>query len=185
MVAVLILSVTGLMLNLAGITCAGVALRKTWKVGEGKSDQGPMFPRLRDRRRRVSLWVWQRLGRRRDATVSPGGIHASAVVGQATVTATSGPINAGDPLDVQIKVLDHRIGIVERSVADERTERGREVRHLRRDTRRHFERLESEDAELREFARRLTLGTVRLQMIGVLLLGAGTVVGLIPVLCGG
>lgn len=143
-----------------------------------------MFPRLYERRRKVSLWVQRRLGVRRDATVSPATVQASVGFGAPTITATSAPINEGDPLDVQIKALDHRIDLVERAMTDERAERGRPVTQLREDTQHHFESLHSKDAEMRELALGLSLGTVRLQMRGVVLIACGTIVGSIPVLFG-
>jgi hypothetical protein len=180
------LSVIGLLLNLAGLACALLAFQGTWQQGAQESEMGHIWPWWYDTRRATWLWVQQHLGRRRDRTVhlvSAADVAVAADIA-ASVIVTGGPINEGDPLHGQIKAVDHRVELVERALADERTERDRQVNRLSQDTQQHFERLRVGDAEVRKLALGLTLGTVRLQMIGVVLLAVGTIVGSIPVVFG-
>jgi hypothetical protein len=177
------LSVIGILLNLAGIGCAVAALRRTWRQGEQVGHLGRMFPRWYDQSQKLSLWVQRGLRRPRDATVHQVGLESPvAGSGNATISVTGAPINKGDPLDVQIKALYHRIDLVERTMIEDRAERDRQVKLLRQDTQLHFERLQSRDAEVKALALGLTLDTLRLQMRGVVLVASGAIVGSIPVL---
>ncbi|MGZ4523683.1 MAG: hypothetical protein ACXVXP_06990 [Mycobacteriaceae bacterium] len=170
-------SIIGLLLNLAGTVLAGTALVDDWREHSGGR---PLLPWLASAR----TWVVLRILRPKPKTIELGA-HLNATVG---ITAMGGTIrtipSADASTDLQVEYLRREVEALHARI-------GSEVGELRKsvaDVKGSLDEAQREAAaatkSVEELARKIATGTVRKQMLGLLLIGVGSVVSVLPAVFG-
>lgn len=188
-----VLTIFGLLFSLAGIGCGVSAFLRTL----AEHDPKPVWP-----------WASRQVARGRSAVVRitrwirPGKsnvVHAKAGAGAAFARATTRAagyrsgiqIPPDLPIKEQILLLVERIADAEEVIRRESDHLRGELRDVRAKVDAHTKRLARADEELaradediKQLALALSLGTVRRQIVGLILVGIGTVFMAVPALFG-
>ncbi|SCL16370.1 hypothetical protein GA0070624_1000 [Micromonospora rhizosphaerae] len=173
----LTLTLLGLALTLAGTGCACVAL---WRDHTQYGD-GPLWPLL------ARAWQWLRVQsfrlmpwRRRNATLQAQSIGVSVSVGTAWATFVGPEIPEDAPLEKQVMLLVQRVNNIEKAARDDRGRHNQDVKAVHDEINKLGERLDQADRDVERLAKDAVVGTARLQLSGLLLVGMGTVLMAIP-----
>jgi hypothetical protein len=163
-----------LLLNVAGASLAGWALIQDYR----KHARQPLLPWVA-----VKEWFLANVLRQtRSVTVHGGAAHATIrIVGTASGIVTPA---ADAPMDSQITYLRdqvmtlHSMIVVQRrEISTEINEVDQAVREARQDARDAVNNVE-------EMARDVATGTVKIQLLGLLLIGTGSIIAALPVVFG-
>lgn len=174
------LTVIGLAFVTAGIDCGYVAYRRTLADYGG----GRVWP-WAYRMRVQGLAAARRFFRRRPLVIRDVSGAASLVGGAAGVVRVihSGlPIPADASVEEQIRLLIRRVEHVEAEAAEDRTQHSEVIGQLRHECSARESALRMADEALNAKATAIAIGTVRLQIAGLTLVGFGTVVMALPTL---
>lgn len=173
----LILTWLGLGLTVAGTICAGVALRRDHK----QYGEGPLFPWL------AAAWRWLRQQSfrlmpwlRRPVTVNLQPASVSISLGSAWATLVGPEIPEDAPIEKQVALLVQRVNNIEKAARDDRARHNQDVRAVHDEMSKLGERLDQADRDVERLAKDAAVGTVRLQLRGLLLIGFGTFLMAIP-----
>ncbi|MCT2279512.1 hypothetical protein M3G91_18005 [Micromonospora chalcea] len=175
----LALTLLGLTLTLLGSGFACVAL---WRDHRAYGD-GPVFPWL------AGAWQWLRQQSfrllpwlRRPATVSPQTTSVSGSV-ETTWAVFVGPeIPEDAPLEKQVALLVQRVNYIEKAARDDRARHNQDIGAMQDEMIKLGERLDQADRDVERLAKDAAVGTARLQLRGLLLVGVGTILMAIPTL---
>ncbi|SRR6266508_1234502 len=169
-------AIVGLVLTMAGTLLAGLALWLDWRAHAGGE---PLIPVVAKTRRWLVWWAL----RRPAVTHSVG---ASLTAQWRVSTAASGyaapPSNA--PVDVQMRFVRERITALEETIASQRREVDQNIDHVQ--TQAHAAAVESRvaiaavEAKIREVA----TGSVRMELVGLMLVGVGSIISTTPAVFG-
>lgn len=166
-----LLTAAGAALSLVGIVCAVVAYRGTWR----EHADGPLYPRFATWMSRTRRRVRRMFGR---PPVTVTGV-ATAVAGAVTMSArgtVTGPTIPPDAdLNSKVELLIRRVENIEREAADDRNYQASEVVALREAIDKTSSNAAQMAAEIEAKAKSMVLGSIRLQLFGLGLVGAGTV----------
>lgn len=166
-----LLTVAGTVLSLVGIACAVVAYRGTWQ----EHGDGPLYPWIAAWPARIRLRVRRILGRSRDVVLGAGVAVAAVASASGRMTVTGPAIPPDTNLDSKVELLIRRVENIEREVADDRSHQAREVMALREAIDKTSLHAAQMAAEIEARARSMVLDSIRLQLFGLGLVGAGTV----------
>jgi hypothetical protein len=179
------LTLLGLAITLAGIFCGVVAFLATLKA----HDPDPLlrwWPRGVEYVRRVAVKIsgWFGATTPTRYIYVTEGIQANDEFGVAAVLRSGLPVPPDLPLEEQIRLLVERIEDVEEAAKIDREHRAEELHALRVDLTGRADRLQESDNRILHDARDMVLGTIRLQVLGLGLVGVGTALMALPVLLG-
>jgi hypothetical protein len=177
------LTLIGLVFALAGILCGVVAFLATLKA----HDPDPLlrwWPRAVEHVRRAAVKISGWFG------VTPptryihvtDGIHANDEFGVGTVLRSGLPVPSDLPVEQQIRLLVQRIEDAEDAAKIDRERHAEELHALRADLTGRTDRLQESNNRILRDARDMVLGTIRLQILGLGLVGVGTALMTLPVL---
>ncbi|MBB6569463.1 hypothetical protein HPO96_10640 [Kribbella sandramycini] len=160
------------MLTLVGTVLAAAALVGDWRAHRGGEPLIPLSGRL---------WRWfkKRVLLRKPSVhrVSVGRATSWDVAAAATGYSAP-PSNA--PVDVQMRFVRERLIALERRIGSERQEVDQKIARVQEATQAMNARSESSLNELRETVRDLATGSVRLELLGLILVGVGSVIAAVP-----
>lgn len=164
---------SGLIVTLLGIACGIAALARTWT----EHASGPMLPDPKVAGQRACALATRLLPRLRKRPVVTGGGRALASVDA---------IGVGDAVSVRVRpgnnatadeLIEHLLRRVDRleNVTDEdRATASAETAAVRADLAFVSERVHEEALRLEALTKSVAVGTVRLQLVGLILIGVGT-----------
>lgn len=165
-----LLTVAGTVLSLVGIACAVVAYQGTWQ----EHGDGPLYPRIASWRARVRFYVRWILGGPRNVVLGAGVATAAAASVSGRMTVTGPDIPSDADLDRKVELLIRRVENIEREAADDRSHQAREAMALREAIDKTSSNATQMAAEIEAKAKSMVLGSIRLQLFGLGLVGAGT-----------
>ena len=183
LVAALVTTCVGLLLTIAGVSCAGVAFFQTWREHERR----PLFPALavalirgRAAARRLAWWRTPKHTTAQLSAVLPG--LSGSMQGHLTVYGPDIPPDA--PVEEAVRLLLRRVERIEETARDDRQRSTTSVAELRTELASRAgalrETVRETDNDLRELTKKVAVGTVKLQLWGLILVGTGTVLMTIP-----
>jgi len=177
LVAALVTTCVGLLLTIAGVSCAGVAFFQTWH------ERRPLFPALavalsrgRAAARRLAWWRTPKHTTAQLSAVLPG--LSGSMQGHLTVYGPDIPPDA--PVEEAVRLLLRRVERIEETARDDRQRSTTSVAELRTELASTAGALRETDNDLRELTKKVAVGTVNLQLWGLILVGTGTVLMTIP-----
>lgn len=170
--------IVGLLLNITGTLLAGRALQLDWQAhGQGR----PLLPWL------VQSLGWVRvhvLRRRGTIHAVLGSIASVSSVGEVSVWMTPAVPAETDPVDAQIAYLRRAVDALREQVAAHRNETNAMVDRVAQSVAEARKDAQTAVSRVEEMARDIAVGTVKLQMLGLFLIGSGTIIGALPALLG-
>jgi hypothetical protein len=166
-----LLTAAGTVLSLVGIACAVVAYQGTWQ----EHGDGPLYPRIASWLARARFRVRRIFGRSPGVVVGVGAAVAAAASASGRMTVTGPAIPSDADLDRKVELLIRRVENIEREAADDRSHQAREVMALREEIDKTSSNAAQMAAEIDAKAKFMVLGSIRLQLFGLGLVGAGTV----------
>lgn len=169
---------SGLLVTLLGIACGGVALRRTWT----EHGTGSLLPDARAAgQRAVNLAgrVLPRLRRRQVASSDALLVLASELSATGTATVRVSP-REGATADELIAHLFRRVERLENVSDEDRAAANAVSEDLRKELTAVAERVSDESLRLETLTKSVAVGTVRLQLVGLILVGIGTALMSIP-----
>lgn len=166
-----LLTAAGTVLSLVGIACAVAAYQGTWQ----EHGDGPLYPQITSWLARVRFRVHRIFGRSPGVVVGVGASVAAAasVSGRLTVTGPAIPPDAD--LDRKVELLIQRVEAIERQAVDDQGHQVREVVALREAIDKSSSDAAQMASETEAKAKSMILDSIRLQLVGLGLVGTGTV----------
>jgi hypothetical protein len=177
-----LLTWVGLFVTLVGVGCGVIAYRRTWT----EHGSGPLWPVVHRGGTLLRHWMMRLLPfrRRRGVTVQAGAA-LSAEAAMSVRAIKSGLLVPDDaPLDQQIRLLVRRIEHVEYEAAEDRKQHKTDIKAVRADMSNLAMRLRQADRDLEALAKSVAASTVRLQVVGLILVGSGTSLMALPTILG-
>jgi hypothetical protein len=171
--------ITGLLLTMIGTVLAAAALLQDWRDHAGGE---PLVPVLARARQRLARSVRSLLGKTPSAHVV--GAHA-ALQANATMTASgyvAPPSNA--PVDVQMRFVRERLLALEARIAKERGELNQKIDQVQQDGQAAEARSRNAIADVEAKVREVATGSVRMELVGLVLVGIGSIAGALPTVFG-
>lgn len=164
-----ILTVIGTILSLLGTGCAVVAYRSTWQ----EHGDGPLLPRVANWMARMQNRIRRFIGKPRTRTIAVGGAISveAALSARAVVTGPTIPGDAG--LDRRVELLILRVENMERQAAEDRSHQARELAAVRDGIDKVSMEATQAAAAVEEKAKAMVLDSVRIQLLGLVLVGVG------------
>lgn len=169
---------SGLLLTLVGIGCGVCALRRTW-LEHAEDSFLPDAALLRGHVRDLAGRIFPRLRERKIVSGDVGLVSTSeiGVAGALTVAVTP---REGASADELIAHLLRRMERAERVADNDRAAAAAETAHVRADLTSVARRVDEEALRLETLTKSVAVGTVQLQIVGLILIGAGTVLMSVP-----
>jgi len=169
-------AIAGLILTTVGTVLAGWALWQDWRVHAGGE---PLIPVLAKARR----WLVMRVLRRPPGTHVVGKAVSTSWDVHATATGyVAPPSNA--PVDVQMRFVRERIQALEATIAKQRQELDQRIDRVQSDSRKADAESRQAIADLTGTVRELATGSVRMELVGLVLVGVGSIVATAPAVFG-
>lgn len=172
-----ICAIIGLVLTLVGTVLAGWALWQDWRAHSGGK---PLIPALAKAR----VWFVRRVLRRAPQTrtvYGHGSLHAHAGVLSASGYA-SPPSNA--PVDVQMRFVRERLLALDARIAKERHELGQRLDQVEAAAQKADADTREAIADVEAKVREVATGSVRMELVGLVLVGLGSIVATAPAVFG-
>lgn len=177
-------TILGLLFILAGIGCGVRAYRNTL----AEHDPNPLWPwasqqvaRVRGVVVRITRWIRPRQS---NVVYAKAGGAFGGLTAHATGYRAGLQISPDLSLEEQIRLLIGRIADAEEATRRESERHRKELQDIRAEIGAHTERLTRADEDIKQPALALSLGTARLQIAGLILVGVGTVFMAVPALLG-
>lgn len=170
----------GLAVTVLGIACGLFAFGTT--LQEYDPPVVKWWPRFVNAFRRLSIRIGNLLVGPRPQVFRPTGIPSEERVGKPTIRLGDIEVPDDIPLAEQIRLLLRRVEHVENVARTDRQQAQKRDESLRADLAAAVDRLDAADARIEGDARRMSLGSARLQMWGLLLVGIGTIAMTVPAL---
>ena len=165
----------GLLLNVAGVTLAGWALGQDYR----KHADQPMLPKVAAAKR----WFLVKVLRQTRSVTIPGGKATGTVTFTGSGTGFATPA-ADAPVDHQIAYLRDQVLKLHNRISEQRSEITEEINTVRQSVTDAARDAHEAVASVRDMARDIATGTVKIQMLGLLLVGLGSAVAAVPVVLG-
>jgi len=166
-----LLTAAGTALSLVGIACAVVAYRGTWQ----EHADGPLYPQIAAWLANIRLCVRRIFGRSPRVVAVAGAAVAAVASASGRMTVTGPAIPSDADLDRKVELLIRRVENIEREAADDRGHHAREVAALRETIDKTSSNAAQMAVGIEAKAKSMVLGSIRLQLFGLGLIGAGTV----------
>ncbi len=165
----------GLLLALAGVGCGVWAYVDTVR----KHDTLPVWPWADRQVRRVRAWQPFRRNIRAGSGTTGVALAGSAV---AVVSGTGSltVIKADESLDERVARLELRLEQAEKQVMEYRTQGERAEARLLETVTDQGQRLDAADEQLHKLTKSVAVSSARLQLIGLILVGLGTMLMAVP-----
>lgn len=175
-------TVVGLAITVAGIVCAVVAYVQTLH----EHDPGrPFWPWWTRKRRavigfvvRAWRWLWNRPANQ--VVMAGAAFGGTAAMGTVTVVATGPEVPPELRVEEQVRLLVARVEAAERQAEADRNRANEAVQAVRSDVAAQGQRLDEADRRIDAKATSIAIGTARLQILGLVLVGFGTVLMAVP-----
>lgn len=177
-VVALLTTCVGLLLAIAGAICASVALFQTWRQHERR----PLFPMLAAalRRARTAARHLTRWRKPRNQTIQASAVLSASSVMQAHLTVQGPAIPEDAPVDEAVRLLVRRVERIDENAREDRQQHKTSVKELRTELASAAAALRETDDDLRALTKNVAVSTVKLQLWGLILVGTGTVLMMIP-----
>jgi hypothetical protein len=167
-------AIIGLVLNIAGVSLAGWALRQDYR----KHARKPLMPWAAARE-----WFMVKVLRQtRSVTANVGSLKGTiAVVSSATGMVTPG---ADAPMDSQIAYLRDQVMTLHTMIGEQGRKISAEIAKVDRAVGEARQDAQEAITSVEEMARDIATGTVKIQLFGLLLIGMGSIIAALPVVFG-
>lgn len=163
-------------MTIAGTVLAAAALLGDWRDhGAGQ----PLIPAIA----RLRTW-FKRHVLRRKTEVHAVSAHAGTSWGVATSAEGYAAPPANAPVDVQMRFVRERLLVLEHRIAKEREAVDQKIARVQADGQAAASRSQAAIDELESKVREVATGSVRLELLGLVLVGAGSIVSTLPAVCG-
>jgi hypothetical protein len=165
-------AITGLTLTLVGTVLAGRALWQDWRAHSGGA---PLIPALG----RMRSWFARRVLRRPPVKHAVG--FGAALGASASLSATgyvAPPSNA--PVDVQMRFVRERLVALETRIGTERQEVDQRIDRVQTAAQEADARSSAAITKVEAKVREVATGSVRMELVGLLLVGFGSIVATLP-----
>lgn len=167
-------AIIGLVLNIAGVSLAGWALRQDYR----KHARRPLLPWAAARE-----WFMVKVLRQtRSINVNVGSVRGTiAVVSSATGIVTPA---ADAPMDSQIAYLRDQVMTLHTMIGEQGRKISAEIAKVDRAVGEARQDAQEAVTNIEEMARDIATGTVKIQLSGLLLIGIGSIIAALPVVFG-
>ncbi len=167
-------TIIGLILNIAGASLAGWALRQDYR----KHARKPLLPWAAARE-----WFLVKVLRQTRSVAIHGGTARGtfAFLGSATGIVTPA---ADAPMDSQIAYLRDQVMTLHSMIGEQRREISAETGKVHKAVREARQDAQDAVTSVEEMARDIATGTVKIQLFGLLLIGMGSIIAALPVVLG-
>lgn len=166
-------TIAGLILNVIGTCLAGLALILDFR----EHSQKPMLPWLTTGLR----WLRAHLSRQRPQSVTGYTVDADNA-GIVDVDGTPGRVtpSESDPVAAQIEHLRREVEALHKGIAEQATMTSESVRKVSEAVTQARVDAHKAVTRVEDMARGIAVGTVKMQLTGLLLIGFGTILGALP-----
>jgi cysteine synthase len=174
-IAAAIVTGFGLLLALAGVGC-GIA---AYVASVRQHDTMPVWPWAS----RMITHARQRLTFKRDVRAGSGTATislAGSAIGSGEAFGTLSVARSNETVDERIGRLEARVQLVEERAGAEQARAEKAERLLEEQMNRQGRLMEEADEQLRELAKAVAIGSARLQLVGLILVGVGTMLMAVP-----
>ncbi|GAA1593299.1 hypothetical protein GCM10009789_54160 [Kribbella sancticallisti] len=165
-------AITGLLLTTIGTVLAAIALLQDWRDHAGGEPLVPVLARLK-------RWFVRRVLRRPPGKhVVGAGVALSWGVAASAKGYAAPPSNA--PVDVQMRFVRERLLALEARIGEERREIDQRIDKVQTAAQEADARSQTAIAEVEAKVREVATGSVRMELVGLVLVGFGSIVSTLP-----
>jgi len=166
-------AIIGLVLNIAGTALAGSALLDDWSA----HGRGPLVPPL------AKAWTWARVRLlRKGRRVAIGSAAGSITITSSAEAYLRSPVDPDAPVEEQIANLRKEIDHLHTRISHERAVINRAIGDVRTSVATASEETTEAVSKIEEMARGIATGTVRRELVGLVSIGIGATISVLPVL---
>jgi hypothetical protein len=169
--AVAALTLVGTLLSLGGVLCAAVAFVKTWQ----EHGEEPLYPQIARRMRTLRGWVRRVLLRQQPQVVAVTGIGTLGMTGSARGVVSAPPIPDDAELAEKVALLVRHVRHLQAQAETDRQRHDDEVRAIRATLDTVSGRFHDATLAVESKVKSMVLDTIRLQLVGLFLVGVGTI----------